>query len=62
MDNTIDLSDFYMDQIVNKENLYSKKEKYKINMNITATELMKHMNQIFDFNHMLFIYKSNKPI
>lgn len=62
MDNTIDISDFYMNQIVNNEKIYSKKEKYKINMDVTAKELRKSMNQIFDFNHMLFIYKSRKSL
>jgi len=62
-DNTVNISDLYMDQYINKSKIiYSKEEKYKIYNQITADEMLKIMNKIFNFENMLFIYKSRKSI
>jgi hypothetical protein len=62
-DNTVNISDLYMDQYINKSKIiYSKEEKYKIYNQITANEMLKIMNKIFNFENMLFIYKSRKSI
>lgn len=60
MDNTITISDFYMNQYVNKNKLiYSKEEVYKIHTQIKPKDLL---NDIFNLENMLFIYKSRKPL
>ena len=60
MDNTITISDFYMNQYVNKNKLiYSKEEVYKIHTQIKPKDLL---NDILNLENMLFIYKSRKPL